>query len=169
MTARVRRTTLFSFMIIAGVLVIRDARDLSGQTSGSGAPAITETTVWDSVYTLGQVRLGAQSYGQFCGGCHGEKLRGNGAGAPPLVGEPFFDRWSDLSVFDLSFAIRSSMPHRGEGIPLPGTVSFLSPSIIRDIVTFVLQSNGMPAGSQRLERDYDTLRHIRITRKPMTR
>jgi hypothetical protein len=58
---------------------------------------------------------------------------------------------------------------RSDDAPLPGTVRFLPSATIRDIVTFLLRFNGMPAGNRRLETDYDTLRQIFITRKPMAR
>jgi len=171
MTTSLREKTLLALLIAAGGLVIAGARDLTGQqaASGPGAPAISEKTVWDGVYTAEQARRGAQSYGQFCSRCHGANLGGNSTGVPPLTGTPFFDRWSDLSVFDLSVQIQNSMPHHVPGIPPPGTVTFLPSDTIRDIVTLLLQSNGMPAASQELPTDHDTLQHILITRKPMSR
>jgi cytochrome c5 len=147
--------------------VIVGARDLAGQqTSGPRAPAISQKTVWDGVYTAEQAGRGAQSFGQFCSRCHGEKLGGNSStGVPALVGTPFINRWNNLSVFDLNFGIQNSMPHTDPGIPSPGTVTFLPSDTIRDIVTFLLQSNGMPAGTEELSTGGDVLRQILIVRK----
>jgi S-disulfanyl-L-cysteine oxidoreductase SoxD len=170
MTTTSSGKTFLPFLIVVGVLVVAGARDLAGQrTSGPGAPAISEKTVWDGVYTAEQARRGAQFYRQFCSRCHDENLGGKSAGAPPLVGMPFFDRWRDLSVFDLSFGIQSGMPHRDPGIPPPGTVTFLPFATITDIVTFLLQFNGLPDASRELPTDIDTLRQIAITRRPIGR
>ena len=170
MTRGLRGKTLLAFLIVAGALIIAGARDLAGQQrSLPGAPRISEKTVWDGVYTAEQARRGARSYGQLCSRCHDENLGGSSTGVPPLVGMPFFDRWRDLSVFDLSFGIQSGMPHRDPGIPPPGAVTFLPSDTIRDIVTFLLQSNGLPDASRELPTDIDTLRQIAITRRPIGR
>jgi hypothetical protein len=77
-----------------------------------------------------------------------------------LVGAPFFDRWSNLSVHDLFFAIQITMSHSHE--------LFAPSEKVADVVSFVFRANKMPAGADELPVDEAKLRQILITGKPAT-
>ena len=118
-----------------------------------------QRTVWDGVYTDQQAQRGARAYQQHCSRCHREDLKGE-AKAPSLVGAPFFDRWSNLSVHDLFFAIQITMSHSHE--------LFAPSEKVADVVSFVFRANKMPAGADELPVNEAKLRQILITGKPAT-
>jgi len=69
---------------------------------------------------------------------------------------------------DLSGRQRSGPPQISEKTVWDGVYT-ADVHTITDIVTFLLQSNGLPDASRELPTDIDTLRQIAITRKPMGR
>lgn len=97
-------------------------------------------SVWDGVYTEDQAARGATAYQQNCGRCHGPELAGTFE-VPPLVGR-FVPYWSGSTVDVLVNYITHAMP-----LGRPGS---LSPATNADITTFILKSNGFPAGPREL-------------------
>jgi cytochrome c len=98
-------------------------------------------SVWDGVYTEAQAERGRTSYQQACVSCHRDDLRGDNT-APSLVGESFLFLWGDMDVGELSARIQKVMP--------PERPGSLSVQTYTDIVAFVLQKNGFPAGEREL-------------------
>ena len=119
-------------------------------------------TMWDGVIAEADASRGQSEYLQMCGGCHGADLRGGREGAPALAGPAFFDRWHDLSVFDLFFAAEGKMDVAAS--PLVFDFEYRPPELIRDIVSYILKVNGAPAGTE-LPTDFDQLGRIQITPK----
>ncbi len=72
-----------------------------------------------------------------CIRCHGADLAGTTA--PALKGDRFFASWGGDSVSRLFEKIRDTMP--------PNFGSSLDESVKLDIVAFILQTNGYPAGT----------------------
>ena len=106
-------------------------------------------SIEDGVYTAGQAARGEESF-RACTYCHGRDLRGgDDPPGPPLKGEIFLNRWSGKTVGDLWLRIAETMPRRN-----PGS---LSPEAYADIVGYMLQANGMPAGAVDLQPDVDRL------------
>ena len=113
-------------------------------------------TVWDGVYTTAQAERGSAAYAQTCASCHGEDLRGRST-APSLVEESFLFLWSDMSVGDLFERTRMLMPSdRPNSLPR---------ETYADIIAFIAQKNGLPAGSAELGTDVEALKQILITEK----
>ena len=100
-------------------------------------------TVWSGVYTTAQAERGQLVYAGQCSRCHGETLGGNRA--YPLAGEPFMDHWDAHTLQQLFRRIRDTMP--------PSDAGTLSADDARDLVAYVLQQNGFPAGSAELAHD----------------
>jgi S-disulfanyl-L-cysteine oxidoreductase SoxD len=118
-------------------------------------------TVWDGVYTAAQAERGQSAYAQACASCHSEDLRGKGT-APSLIEESFLFLWSDMSVGDLLERTRMLMPS-----DRPGS---LPAATYADIIAFIAQKNGFPAGSTDLGADVAALKQILITgKRPPTR
>jgi mono/diheme cytochrome c family protein len=101
-------------------------------------------TILDGVYAEAQAARGRDSYMESCGGCHREDLRG-GAEAPPLIGPRFIDQWREDKLSGIFTHISTRMPRA----PRPK----LAQNTYLDIVAFILQSNGYPAGNQELTAD----------------
>ena len=108
-----------------------------------GSPAwlqAADITVLDGVFTDVQAKRGESAYGMNCAGCHGEDLYGRAMG--PLRGDHFLDRWREDSLDVLFTHIRTRMPANAAGS--------LSEAAYLDILAYLLQVNGYPAGSREL-------------------
>ena len=105
------------------------AAHAAGQAPGSG------------VYTAAQAEAGRTAYERECAVCHQSNLQGSFE-APQLAGESFLQFWADLSPADLFGRISGSMP--------PEQVGALTDEAYLDVVAYLLQANGAPAGSDAL-------------------
>jgi mono/diheme cytochrome c family protein len=112
---------------------------VASQESGSGSK-----TVLDGVYTEAQARRGEDQYFDNCSRCHRDDLRGS-AEAPALIGPRFIDSWREDGLSSLFNHISTRMPRA----PLPK----LTQPVYLDIVSFILRSNGYPAGDKELTVD----------------
>jgi S-disulfanyl-L-cysteine oxidoreductase SoxD len=113
-------------------------------------------SVWDGVYTADQAKRGADLYGKSCASCHGDALEGEGQ-APPLTGSEFMGNWNKQVVDDLLSIVKSTMP-----ADKPGSLSRAADA---DILSYIFQTNGFPAGKTELPSDAESLKRIRIEAK----
>jgi len=97
----------------------------------AGAPAL---------YTAAQATAGAGLYAQSCAMCHGEDLHG-GAG-PGLSGQGFAAPGADATIGSVFSMIAQQMPANAPG-------SLTQPQD-EDVMAYILQRNGYPAGSAAL-------------------
>lgn len=125
----------------------------NGHVEARQSPA----SVWAGVYTKAQARRGQQIFTDVCMYCHGPDLNGEEMG-PPLRGSSFYASWRDQAVLKLFVKISDTMP--GDA---PGT---LNPQAAIDVLTFLLEANLIPAGSEELRPDPALLEQIVITGKP---
>ena len=116
-----KQRALLAFMVVAAWGV---ALAVSGQAQQPGGP-----------YTAEQAAAGRASYQTSCAACHGADL----GGVPPLAGGGFIGGWSTRSTRDLVDLVRMTMPSDAPG-GLPDQTYV-------NIVAFILQSNGIPAGN----------------------
>ncbi len=107
----------------------------------------------DGIYTEAQAARGATAYARYCAACHGASLDGLGE-APALVGAQFTADFNGLTVGDLFERIRTTMP-----LDNPAG---LSRDQYADILSFMLKSNGFPAGHKDLNRRSEFLNAIRF-------
>jgi cytochrome c len=118
-----------------------------------------DKTVWDGVYTTSQASRGKAIYAAGCQMCHGEGLGGGFDAAeqvPALKRDDFGLTRRDLS--NLYGFVLESMP-RNE----PGNLSARNTV---DVIAYILQQNGFPAGPAELVPDPSVLEAILIVRKP---
>ena len=101
-------------------------------------------------YTAAQASAGAKAYQTTCAGCHGAKLQG-GMG-PALVGRQFWLNYAGKKASTLWSDVHKTMP-----MSAPGSVS-AKRSV--DIMAFLLQKNGVPAGSTPLDDTTDLTRAL---------
>ena len=117
---------------------------------------IAKKTTLDGVFTAAQADRGKENYltGR-CGGCH--KLDLSGDRGPALRGEDFLAHWENGSVVTLFDKIRETMPQNS-----PNDVTEDAKA---DIVAYLLQQNGFPAGQTELRADAESLGIVDIVRK----
>jgi mono/diheme cytochrome c family protein len=99
--------------------------------------------IWQGVYTTAQAERGRATYTTTCLRCHNADLSGDRG--PALKGERFMTTWGGGSVNRLFEKIRDTMP--------VFATSTIDEKTKLDVVTFVLQTNGFPAGEKELAID----------------
>jgi mono/diheme cytochrome c family protein len=115
-------------------------------------------TTLDAIYTEAQAARGQQVYVASCASCHGDDLSGGGQ-APALAGKEFNVDWNDLTMSDLFERTHGTMP-----ADKPGT---LTPAQSADVIAFLLQKGGFPAGQAELPVDAAALKAIKfVSPKP---
>jgi uncharacterized protein len=124
------------------------------KNEAQAAPAASDKTIWDGVFTDDQAGRGQKVYAVSCAPCHKTDLLGD-SGTPALAGMDFFSRFNGSSVDDLVKTIRASMPQ--DAPDSLGTPAYV------DLVGYMLKVNGGPAGAAELSQDSAALKQIRIT------
>jgi mono/diheme cytochrome c family protein len=111
-------------------------------------------TVWDGVFSAAQAARGAAIYRQSCVACHFDDLRGD-ADAPPLAGPEFRTRWIGSDLDNMVSVVTGLMP--------PDAPGSLDRQAYVDLVAYLLEMNGSPAGDTSLPLDPVLLERIRLT------
>ena len=135
---------------VSRVLLIAIAMSLAVVLSAQES----KRTIWEGVYTDAQATRGQSAYKQTCAPCHKADLLGD-TGAPALAGPDFFARWNGSSADDLVKTIRASMPQ--DAPDTLGTQTYV------DLVTFLIKSNGGPAGTSELSIDSAALKQVMVS------
>ena len=129
-SGRVRRVSQAAIVLAAAMVVAaRMVVPAAGQAPEGG------------VFTAAQAESGRATYERECAVCHQSNLQGTFE-APQLAGESFLLFWGDLSPGDLFVRISGSMP--------PGQAGSLTDEAYLDVVAYLLQANGAPAGGAAL-------------------
>jgi cytochrome c len=141
-----RRVVLASFVMVVA---------LGGVAAVAGQAAKRSSR--DGVFSERQVDRGRRVYTRSCEHCHGSSLEGNDVSEiPALVYEPFMRQWSGRTVGELFEHVSRSMPADERGS--------LTPRAYSDVLAFVLESNGFPAGESDLPEQPEALKAITIER-----
>lgn len=136
----------FAFVLLA----------LAAAHSHTAAIAAQERpSVWNGVFTAQQAERGKAAYTKHCSRCHADDLAGRRD--YPLIGERFFDHWEAHTLDHLFRLIRDSMP--------PDAINAVDANDKRDIVAYLLQQNGFPAGTTELSLDSEVLATFEISRR----
>jgi mono/diheme cytochrome c family protein len=98
--------------------------------------------IGSGVFTAAQAKRGDDAYQASCSGCHGSDLRATDAEAVDLTGPGFRAKWSGKTLQERFETIRDTMPL--------GNGNSLGDKTYMDILAFILQFNGFPAGNQEL-------------------
>lgn len=139
---RARRAATFPMSVVATAATLAAALAGSAIQGGAQQQAADGRTVWAGVYTVEQAERGKRNYEVSCSSCHQPGLTGAGE-APPLSGGRFMQGWRDDTLGSLFTRIRTSMPFDD-----PST---LPDDVYLDIMTYILQLNALPAGSEELK------------------
>lgn len=107
------------------------------------APVVEDSadpTTADGIFTMAQAERGHELFQAVCSECHdAEDWTDNG----------FRGRWEDQSVFQLWYYINDRMPYDD-----PWS---LSRQQVTDVLTYILDLNGLPAGETELATDDDSI------------
>ena len=122
------------------LLVATAALCIAGGLTGPVAFAAGQPAQ-DGIHTAGQAETGRAVYTRSCAICHRTDLQGNFE-SPPLAGPNFLNFWGDRTPQELVDRIRTTMP--------PDRPGRLGEQTYLDIVAYLLQANGAPAGDQAL-------------------
>lgn len=94
----------------------------------------------DGWYLPAQARAGEGDYAAQCASCHGAALEGDLG--PALVGKPFWRLWGGKPFSAVYTEVHARMPMQA-----PGTNA---PAVSLDVLAFMLERNGVPAGPKAL-------------------
>src|SRR5262249_34984865 len=111
--------------------------------------------IWSGVYSAAQAERGKVPFTGICRRCHADTLEGSRRG-PALKGESFMVDWEAQDLRRLLDKIRDTMP--------PDSPSSLDDTEYLDVMTYILQANGYPAGPKELTADM--LGDIQLVRAP---
>ena len=106
---------------------------------GAGAHAAGKT-VLDGVFSEAQAKRGQTAFAMNCMRCHADNLLGQATA--PLAGNAFMDRWREDGLDTIFDDIRTRMPNDNPGA--------LPENTYLDVLVYILQRNGFPAGSAEL-------------------
>ena len=125
---------------------------LLGVCVAGAQPAARSTA--SGVFTAEQAKNGERAYQAQCATCHGADLHSTEPEAPDLTEGAFKFGWQGKTLADRFEQIRSTMPLN--------KARSLDDQTYVDIVAYLLQFNGLPAGNQKLLPDIGTLGQIVI-------
>jgi mono/diheme cytochrome c family protein len=108
-------------------------------------PAVSHASVLKGAYTAEQAKRGKQVFHTECSSCHG---------ATEFSGTAFEEGWRDKAVGAFFGLVRGTMPEDRPGA--------LTEQQYVDVVAFVLELNGYPAGSTELPADRGVLSKLRF-------
>ena len=136
------------FLNLAATSLI--AISVAGAQSSDSSAGAGGKSIWQGVYTEEQATRGTAEHQNNCTSCHG---------AEKYAGDVFMKNWGGRTVFDLFDQLRTTMPDDNPG--------GLSAQQYKDIVAYILKTNGVPAGTDSLPSDPEALRLIKIDAKPV--
>ena len=108
---------------------------MAGICAGAVVTAAGQATVQDKIYSAAQAKQGVAVYDEHCAACHD-----GGTMGPELWGEFFIENWKSQDAAAFFDRIKTTMPAESPGI--------LSDQQVLDVVAYVLQQNGFPAGDK---------------------
>ena len=126
-------------------------------TSSVVAQQANPRNVRDGVYTADQALRGKSGYDGVCARCHGVPLTGSQGNGPTLKGPAFLAHWDKDTLGSLFTKIRDTMPRDSAGT--------LTDEVKLQILAYVLQQNGFPAGATELPGEVDKLEEIGIQQR----
>ena len=88
-----------------------------------------------ATFSPAQAERGKKTFEEKCAGCHGMNTFG-----PPLEGAAFWEAWNQKTARSLYSTIIGTMPQ--------GQPASLSETTVLDVVSYLFQINGLPAGDK---------------------
>src|SRR5579871_753151 len=122
-------------------------------TASAVPPQAQARHVWNGVYSSGQAARGKAAFDLSCSRCHNVALIGSERG-PAIKGSTFLSHWEKESLRGLFTKIRDTMPEGGSGT--------VKDEVKIDILSYILQQNGFPAGNNELNLNLAALEDISL-------
>jgi mono/diheme cytochrome c family protein len=130
--------------LLGGSLVVW-ATALAFSASGP-AQAAAQPTSNDGIYTKAQADGAKKQFDKICADCHPFTVAAKKKPKDlPLGDEPFFENWTGRPLAELVTLIALTMPNDGSAV--------VTEAEAVDLVAYMLQQNGFPAGSKPLTKD----------------
>lgn len=123
--------------------MLRHGAQLASNTAGAPKAEAASTGAVAKLYTRAQADKGKADYAENCALCHGDTLAGRAG--PALKGKHFANPAANFHVGDIFTIVSQNMP-----ATQPAS---LEPEMYADIMAFLLQENGFPAGDKELTYD----------------
>ena len=113
--------------------------------SGGPVDASRQQTTNDAIYSKAQADGAKAQFGKICAECHPFDEAGKKKPKDvPLGGETFFENWTGRSVGEIASTIALTMPNDGSAT--------VTEEEARNLVAYILQQNGFPAGPKPLDK-----------------
>ncbi len=129
---------------------------LAGPVAGQ-----TTRSILDGAFTVEQASRGAALYGRHCQHCHLEDMQGGDIMdllVPAIGRSAFGKRWSGDTLGSVMRYVSKVMPFDEAGT--------LDAQTYADVLAYVLQFSGYPAGNNELPADVTALQSIAVERVP---
>lgn len=139
--------------VAIGLLPMAALAATAPATEEAEAPAEGTRTLEDGVFTEEQAERGKPVFDTSCGICHGGNMRGT-PGAPGLIGPRFTINWGGETVGAYFTYVKEFMPAGN-----PGT---LTDAQYADVISYIFQTGGFPAGEEELPTDVEVLDTILV-------
>ncbi len=114
----------------------------------AAAPAATvgQKTTNDGIYSKAQADAAKPQFDKLCAECHAFTVAAKKQEKDlPLGGEPFLKKWEGRGLEELATVIVTTMPNDGSAI--------VSDEETLNLLAYILQRNGYPAGAAPLTRE----------------
>lgn len=135
----------FTSAIAASVIVWGVAVGAVVAKPSSPAEPAAQKSTNDGVYSKAQADGAKAQFDKICAECHpfsdAEKKKPKDV---PLGGETFFENWTGRSLGEIASTIALTMPNDGSAV--------VSDEEALNLVAFILQKNGFPAGAKKLDK-----------------
>ena len=141
----------------AGIGILATAATCALGVASLRAQQPRQKTVRDGVFTSDQALRGKAGYDGVCARCHGGPLTGSEGNGPALKGTAFLAHWDKDTLGGLYTKIRDTMPLNGAGT--------LTDEVKLQILAYLLQQNGFPAGASELPGTVNALEEIGINQR----
>ena len=115
-----------------------------------------EKKIWDGVFTSNQATRGKSAFETNCSRCHNVALIGSERG-PAIKGAAFLSHWEKDNLGGIFIKIRDTMPQGNSGT--------VTDDVKIDILSYILQQNGFPAGNDELKANLSSLEDVSLARK----
>ena len=111
----------------------------------SAVQASAQKSTNDGVYSKVQADGAKAQFAKICADCHPFTEAGKKKPKDvPLGGETFFENWTGRPLSELATTISLTMPNDGSAV--------VSEEEALNLVAYILQQNGFPAGSKALDK-----------------